>query len=64
MKKWWIFRHVLGGGWFADRAITIFGTPLCTMFFHARGPFPSGIEAMNAAIRLNARLSVSKEPHP
>lgn len=64
LRKWWALQHVRGGDWFPQRVLTLFGVPLATMLFRARGPYPSRTSADIACDQLNGKggvWSVEKE---
>lgn len=53
MSAWWCLRHVLSDIWTAECVITVFGVPLCTGLFEARGPYDTEEAAKSAANTIN-----------
>jgi hypothetical protein len=58
LNKWWALQHVRGGDWFPQRVLTLFGIPLATQMYRARGPYPSHTAAEMGCDRLNGKNSV------
>ena len=53
-NKHWLVRHVNSYRWVPARLPTVFGYPLCTMLFDARGPYRSENEAAAHAAELHS----------
>lgn len=45
MSKWWCLQHFNSPTTFPAKLLTVFGVPLCSVFFKATGPFKSKQEA-------------------
>ena len=42
LMRWWLVQHAIyGGPWIPVRALTVFGIPLVTFFYRAKGPYES-----------------------
>lgn len=62
-KKWWNLQHIADEqqAWAPMECITLFGRPLCTMFFRAWGPFGSYEEAQqNAYAAMRGEIKLEK----
>lgn len=54
-NKWWILKSIYGGAWFSEKVFTVFGYPICGMWYEFEGPYGDGHTAFEAAKEKNGR---------
>jgi len=50
--RWWLVQHICTDYWTPVRALTVFGIPLVTFFYRARGPYRDYDDALRDGMLL------------